>query len=197
MYFSKICKNCIKDKCLTLFYKDSSIKNGYKAICKECFYKRRKELEISESLEKRNKRLNKNNELKRNKLKNNRKEVLCAHCAKIFLPIRKNKIYCSNSCASKGKPELHLKRLMYSRNTYKKNMEWLENYKLSLGCIDCGYNSHSEALQLDHEGIKNAEISSLRHNLIKLKEEIEKGKCVVRCANCHAIKTRERKNNKI
>lgn len=196
MSFSKICKKCNENKDLSMFYKENSIKNGYRANCKLCCYERRKELEISEPVEKRIKILNKNNELKRNILKNNRKEVLCAHCAEKFLLLRKNKIYCSKSCASKGKPELHLKRLKYSRDTYKKNMEWLENYKLSLGCIDCGYNSHSEALQLDHEGIKNAEISSLRYSIVKLKEEIEKGKCVVRCANCHAIKTRERKIKK-
>ena len=196
MSFSKICKHCAKDKCLTLFHKDSSIKNGYRAICKECFYKRRKELEISEPLEKRNERLKRNYELKKNRVKNNQIEVICKCCFKKFYPKRKDKTYCNSVCRTKGTPELYAKRLLYSRETYRKNMIWLENYKLSRGCIDCGYNSNSEALQLDHEGVKTAEIANLRHNVIKLQEEIEKGKCVVRCANCHAIKTRERKNNK-
>jgi len=192
----KICVKCNKNKHLSFFYKENSIKNGYRATCKLCCYERRKELESVEPLDKKNERLKRNSELKKNRIKNNQIEVICKCCFKKFYPKRKDKTYCNSVCRSKGTAELYAKRLIYSREKYKKNMFWLENYKLSRGCIDCGYNSNSEALQLDHEGVKTAEIANLRHNVIKLQEEIEKGKCVVRCANCHAIKTRERKNNK-
>lgn len=71
--------------------------------------------------------------------------------------------------------------------------EWLATYKLSQGCYDCGYNKHSAALQLDHEGPKAVEIAEARSSIKRLEAEILSGKCRVRCANCHSIKTWERK----
>lgn len=62
--------------------------------------------------------------------------------------------------------------------------------KISAWCVDCGYNLNAAALQFDHLGDKNADISVMVSDmrpLTKILEEIEK--CEVRCANCHAIKT--------
>lgn len=70
---------------------------------------------------------------------------------------------------------------------------WLADYKMSKGCADCGYREHFSALQLDHEGEKRVEISLARSSLHRLLEEIRNGKCVVRCASCHSIRTWERK----
>lgn len=82
--------------------------------------------------------------------------------------------------------ENHTKRARsYRRNVYK----WLADYKTARGCMDCGYNEHPAALQLDHTGPKVAAISELRTSIKRIEKEIEKGQCVVRCANCHAIKT--------
>lgn len=72
---------------------------------------------------------------------------------------------------------------------------WLAEYKTSKGCIDCGYNKHFAALQLDHEGVKTAAISDIRTTKERILAEIESGKCVVRCAICHAVKTWAEKNN--
>lgn len=47
---------------------------------------------------------------------------------------------------------------------------------------------------MDHTGEKTAEIFKLRNSIERLQEEIDKGKCVVRCANCHPIKTGCEKN---
>lgn len=49
------------------------------------------------------------------------------------------------------------------------------------------------ALQLDHEGKKSVEIALARTSIDRLLAEIRNGECVVRCANCHSIKTWERK----
>lgn len=48
-------------------------------------------------------------------------------------------------------------------------------------------------LQLDHTGPKSMSIADARSSIRRLKDEIERGKCVVRCANCHAVKTAERR----
>lgn len=74
--------------------------------------------------------------------------------------------------------------------------EWLAAYKLKRGCKDCGYRKHFAALQLDHEGPKRHEIADARSSIRRLKEEIASGRCVVRCANCHAIKTWRRQKQR-
>jgi hypothetical protein len=62
--------------------------------------------------------------------------------------------------------------------------------KLRRGCIDCGYNKHPAALDFDHiVGEKKFALSKVSRSLEALKDEI--AKCVVRCSNCHRIRTFE------
>lgn len=71
----------------------------------------------------------------------------------------------------------------------------LKEYKKTLKCIDCGYNKHIEALDFDHLAGKFKNISQMIVNSYswgKILEEISK--CEVRCANCHRVKTHERRN---
>lgn len=94
----------------------------------------------------------------------------------------------------KNDPERHERRLAHTRKSRIKVQQWLDEYKLSNGCIDCGYKDHSCALELDHTGVKQHKISNIRSSVKRLQKEIEEGQCVVRCGNCHAIKTyKERK----
>lgn len=73
--------------------------------------------------------------------------------------------------------------------------EFVNRYKLLVGCVDCGYKKNPYALQFDHiKGTKFKEISRLVaevYSIKLIKEEIRK--CEVRCANCHAIITQERR----
>ena len=67
-------------------------------------------------------------------------------------------------------------------------------WKRRKGCVDCGYNKHPDALELDHRpGTKGryTVASLMYHSWEKIKKELSK--CEVRCSNCHAIKTFERK----
>lgn len=60
--------------------------------------------------------------------------------------------------------------------------------KTSRGCALCGYNLHPDALQFHHRGDKDDTISNLlaaHKGMDKIMEEIDK--CVVLCANCHAV----------
>ena len=65
--------------------------------------------------------------------------------------------------------------------------------KLASGCVDCGYKEHPAALQFDHvRGIKHADISAVaKFSWDSLMAEIEK--CDIVCANCHAIRTANRR----
>jgi hypothetical protein len=57
-------------------------------------------------------------------------------------------------------------------------------------CVDCG-NSNPIVLQFDHvKGEKFGAVAKMVHDgysVKRIEEEIQK--CVIRCANCHAIKT--------
>jgi hypothetical protein len=71
---------------------------------------------------------------------------------------------------------------------------WLDQYKIRKGCIDCGYRKAAVALDFDHRDadLKVANIAAmLWRNIAVIEAEI--AKCDVRCANCHRIKTEERR----
>lgn len=66
----------------------------------------------------------------------------------------------------------------------------VRDYKLEKKCLDCGFNGHAEALDLDHyKEMKNFSIAyGIRY---KSKSQVlaELAFCEVRCANCHRYKT--------
>jgi hypothetical protein len=87
-------------------------------------------------------------------------------------------------------------RREYNRNyvaaRYEERRKLIDEIKVSRGCYDCGYKTHPAALQFDHinAGGKSFKIAAgMMRNWERILEEISK--CVVRCANCHAVKTVE------
>lgn len=69
--------------------------------------------------------------------------------------------------------------------------QFLNEYKLSKGCIDCGYKQYAQALDFDHLGNKEFGLSySMSKSMDKILEEI--AKCEVVCANCHRVRTYNR-----
>ena len=73
---------------------------------------------------------------------------------------------------------------------YERGREYTNRIKLERGCIDCGYKAFAAALHFDHvdPATKKVAVSKLRCGSIAgLDAEI--AKCVVRCANCHAVRT--------
>lgn len=84
-----------------------------------------------------------------------------------------------------------------SPRAQKRADKWttVQLFKTQRGCADCGYNKNGVALQFDHmDGFEKKNTVS---NLIRsdygwdaIMAEIEK--CEVVCANCHAIRTKER-----
>ena len=72
--------------------------------------------------------------------------------------------------------------------------DWVNNYKMERGCTDCGYAVHPHALDLDHlpQYEKLFTVADQMHRHIdSVKAEVSK--CEVVCANCHRIRTAERK----
>ncbi len=136
---------------------------------------------------------------------------LCRICFEPFTPTSNGRkaIYCGKRCRKRAEESTPLKKvfrrnlwerikadpIMHARTKgvgaayHRKRRLWLSLYKLEHGCIDCGYKLHPAALQMDHTGKKTRHIGKIRAHPRALAKEIVDGACVVRCANCHAVKT--------
>jgi hypothetical protein len=67
--------------------------------------------------------------------------------------------------------------------------------KLERGCVDCGYRDHAAALHFDHlpGNVKTMGVSRMgTYTIDKVLSEI--AKCDVVCANCHAVRTYNRRD---
>lgn len=79
------------------------------------------------------------------------------------------------------------------RKWQRKRAELICQIKLESGCVDCGYAEHPHALEFDHvRGEKKFAIGSGHcRGAEALMAEIEK--CEVVCANCHRVRTHNRR----
>lgn len=80
------------------------------------------------------------------------------------------------------------------RQRYQGLREQIVAYKLNTGCADCGYDKHPAALHFDHlpGTVKLFDVArGVNGNEEKLWTEI--AKCEVVCANCHAVRTADRR----
>lgn len=66
--------------------------------------------------------------------------------------------------------------------------DWINNYKVERGCVDCGYRESPYALDFDHMDGKTRNVANLK-SIGAVLREVEKHGCVIRCANCHRIKS--------
>jgi hypothetical protein len=69
-------------------------------------------------------------------------------------------------------------------------------YKLTVGCQDCGYKVHAEALDLDHRP-EEAKLFALSRGWAYSWDKViaEAEKCDVVCANCHRVRTADRRQS--
>lgn len=137
-------------------------------------------------------------------------QLRCSVCASPFLAKRASARYCSDQCRNKGRsPRTYdpakskaWRQRRLSSPGYKEAVnaqaaariravkEWINAYKVEQGCIDCGYAANPIALDIDHMSGKTKNISALK-SIDAVKAEIARHGCVVRCANCHRIKSWE------
>jgi hypothetical protein len=114
----------------------------------------------------------------------------CATCTTDFRPTGARSYRCSpcqiTARAAAAAPKVRARGESHRR--------FLDAVKLTAGCADCGYAAHPAALHFDHRpGVdKVFNIGSARQFAMPtLVAEIEK--CNVVCANCHAVRTAERR----
>lgn len=83
----------------------------------------------------------------------------------------------------------------YKRQHRAKTNAWIAEIKMKSGCVDCGYRKHHAALDFDHvRGEKKFGIGGGgKGDLGRAAILREMAKCEVVCANCHRIRTYERR----
>mgnify|MGYP003585914959 CR=1 FL=1 len=121
----------------------------------------------------------------------------CVSCGQV-LPVTKFK-FRSQGGRQAGTRHTMCNRCLYVRYT-RPNMERkkadIDEYKMARGCFDCGYCDHPSALEFDHlpGSDKKFNIGEEigKQSKAALWAEIEK--CDVVCANCHNIRTYERRS---
>lgn len=127
--------------------------------------------------------------------------MTCHQCAEPAPPIRKGRAhtFCSRTCSNV------FRRVPAAQQKYRRDMWMLSNkrkWQWSIGvlkqafggCVDCGYNAHPHALDFDH--IRGSEklfaVSQMQgypwHVVLE-----EMSKCEVVCANCHRVRTAQRR----
>jgi hypothetical protein len=74
-------------------------------------------------------------------------------------------------------------------------LAYIQQVKLERGCADCGYNAHPAALDFDHlPGTEKLHrIATMAAGNCRAKIDAEMAKCEVVCANCHRIRTAQRR----
>ena len=72
----------------------------------------------------------------------------------------------------------------------KRIKKWVDDYKTTRGCKNCGYKEQSCALDFDHRDgevkLFNVAAAIHRGSIKRVQEEV--AKCDVLCANCHRIR---------
>ena len=86
-------------------------------------------------------------------------------------------------------------RLAQKREQHRRTVAWFRKLKENRPCADCGGVFHPAAMAFDHlpGNPKVDDVSSLlgKHNRAAILAEI--AKCELVCANCHAVRSFERR----
>jgi len=76
----------------------------------------------------------------------------------------------------------------------KRNKEFLTQLKESTPCMDCGQKYPAYVMQFDHIFFKTMNVSDLSRTSVSIKRlQQEIDGCEIVCANCHAVRTHERR----
>lgn len=108
--------------------------------------------------------------------------------AKVNCPLPENHAgRCRTPAGMRKNYDCNITRL---REAAAERYKWVDAYKVERGCVDCGYSADPRALDFDHiRDVKVANVSELVRHAPWHKVLTEITKCVVRCANCHRVKT--------
>ncbi len=188
----KICTKCKIVKNESEFSKSKKHKDGLRYWCKECisndyfikkygFIPEKPIITEGFKLCTKCKIIKNKNEFLRDKTKIDGLYSSCKKCGEKYRGKNKKIIQHSNY-------------IFYHKNKKNVNQKLLE-YKLLHPCIDCG-EKNPLVLEFDHLGNKKFGIAIMyggRYSWDSIYREIQK--CVIRCVNCHLVKTHKEKQS--
>ncbi|KKL20663.1 hypothetical protein LCGC14_2453200 [marine sediment metagenome] len=92
-----------------------------------------------------------------------------------------------------NREQIAVQQKQYHAAHRRAGLRILAEIKLKSGCVDCGYDGHTAALDFDH--VRGEKIKDVSRMVTGSREKLmaEIAKCEVRCANCHRIKTHDRR----
>ena len=121
----------------------------------------------------------------------------CRSCGEVK-PVESYKKRGANQANGKAPRHVQCNRCLYLRYTQPhaaRKVAEVSAYKMAEGCMDCGFNSHPAALEFDHlpgeDKLFNIGEKVGCYSMETIWAEV--AKCEVVCANCHAIRTAERR----
>jgi hypothetical protein len=108
---------------------------------------------------------------------------------------RTTKMVVDNGGVRKLKPQYRDAHPNYDVQRIAELTSWVRQLK-SEPCVDCEHTFHPTAMQFDHvRGVKVLKVSDLvARGCSRAKILAEIAKCELVCANCHAVRTHERRN---
>jgi hypothetical protein len=179
----KTCPKCGEEKELAAFHLDSGKKDGRHTVCKQC----RRDEGMAERRARGVRQI-------LHLIVNEDGTAVCPHCNETKLLTQ----FKSSPTSKLGRSSI-CHQCAYNRFQKPKSesrLKWIGEYKMLRGCADCGYAEHPHALDFDHLpgtekllSLGSGDATSAPWD--KVLEEIEK--CQVVCANCHRIRTYERR----
>lgn len=173
----KICRKCKTEQPLENFYDYKPARDGKNYKCKTCC--------ISYTLD----RLDQLHPGR--KRRGERDHATRAESRKRYRNSEKGKAY---DAAYRKTPQAKLSNKEFLKRRYAEVRKRLNEYKVTRGCNDCGYNTRPEALDFDHlPGTEKVfQVSRITgRSWERVLEEI--AKCELVCANCHRVRTVDRK----
>lgn len=120
--------------------------------------------------------------------------LICRAC-KLLLPCEKFKLRGGRQAGQRHTMCNRCLYVKYTRPRVLQKTSLIRQYKLDNGCDDCGYNTRAVALEFDHRPgeVKLFNIGEKIGSYSMAAIWIEVAKCDVVCANCHAIRTEDRR----
>lgn len=176
-----ICEKCGKEY-FEDFRKDPKQRKKPSRFCSVSCSRSRPKSEASKSKVSETLRRKYNENKRKKRPKSLKVQKLCRNCGTSFSGFA-CKVYCSKECSREGRSKDSIR---ISRERRRKLKKKLIEY-MGGSCRRCGFNEHPAALHFHHEtpGFKDFNVSEGTHSLKKVLKEA--AKCILLCANCHAI----------
>lgn len=114
----------------------------------------------------------------------------CVRCGKAYRPTKPWQKYCSKVCQTRRRRSEQVSKWHDQRR------HLLDQLKLKIGCVECGYSEHPAALDWSHRDDRGQKSFNIGANIKRSWDDTltEIAKCDVLCANCHRVMTFESKH---